>query len=80
LVFRFGQGIQGTRTQARSGSLDHAEWLGLLLKYEWTLRRQKQLETRARIAKLRHSASVEDVNYQTPRGLDPCAIPQTRGL
>ena len=44
--------------------LDHAEWLGLLLEYELTLRRQKQFETRARVAKLRHSASVEDVNYQ----------------
>jgi DNA replication protein DnaC len=30
----------------------------------------KQFETRARVAKLRHSASVEDVNYQTSRGLD----------
>ena len=35
-------------------SLDHAEWLGLLLEYELTLRRQKQFETRARVAKLRH--------------------------
>ena len=51
-------------------SLDHAEWLGLLLEYELTLRRQKQFETRARVAKLRHPASVEDVNYQSPRGLD----------
>ena len=51
-------------------SLDHAEWLGLLLEYELTLRRQKQFETRARVAKLRHAASVEDVNYQSPRGLD----------
>ena len=51
-------------------SLEHAEWLGLLLEYELTLRRQKQFETRARVAKLRHSASVEDVNHQTPRGLD----------
>jgi DNA replication protein DnaC len=56
------------RPDARS--LDHAEWLGLLLDYELTPRRQKQFETRARVAKLRHSASVEDVNYQTSRGLD----------
>src|SRR5271167_4199172 len=34
------------RPEARS--LDHAEWLGLLLEYELTLRRQKQFETRAR--------------------------------
>ena len=51
-------------------SLDHAEWLGLLLEYELTLRRQKQFETRARVARLRHPASIEDVNYQSPRGLD----------
>ena len=56
------------RTEARG--LDHAEWLGLLLEYETTLRRQKQFETRARAARLRHHASVEDVNYQIPRGLD----------
>jgi len=42
----------------------------LLLEYETTLRRQKQFETRARAARLRHQASVEDVNYQIPRGLD----------
>jgi hypothetical protein len=36
--------------------LDHAEWLGLLLEYETTLRRQKQFEARARAAKLRHGA------------------------
>lgn len=45
-------------------------WLGLLLEYELTLRRQKQFETRAKVAKLRHPASVEDVNYQSHRGLD----------
>ena len=67
---RLGQRVQGTRTQSRSRGLDHAEWLGLLLEYELTLRRQKQFETRARVASLRHPASVEDVNYQIPRGLD----------
>jgi DNA replication protein DnaC len=50
--------------------LDHAEWLGLLLEYELTLRRQKQFETGARAAKLRHPASVEDINYHESRGLD----------
>ena len=50
--------------------LDHAEWLGLILEYETTLRRQKRFETRTRAARLRHPASVEDVDYQSPRGLD----------
>jgi IstB-like ATP binding protein len=41
-----------------------------LLRVVRTLRRQKQFETRAGVARLRHPASVEDVNYQSPRGLD----------
>ena len=60
------------KTEARG--LDHAEWLGLLLEYEMTLRRQKQFETRARVARLRHQASVEDVNYQIRAGsIAPCS-------
>ena len=64
------KGFEDLEHNAEARGLDHAEWLGLLLEYELTLRRQKQFETRARVAKLRHPASVEDVNYQSPRGLD----------
>ena len=35
-----------------------------------TLRQQKRFEARARTAKLRHAATVEDVDYRTARGLD----------
>ena len=51
-------------------SLEHVEWLGLLLEHEVTLRRQKRFETRARAARLRHPASIEDVDYRAQRGLD----------
>ncbi len=64
------KGFRELERRPEARGLDHAEWLGLLLEYELTPRRQKQFETRARVAKLRHSASVEDVDYQTPRGLD----------
>jgi len=64
------KGFRELEHKPEARGLDHAEWLGLLIEYETTLRRQKQFETRARVAKLRHSASVEDVDYQTPRGLD----------
>ena len=60
--------------------LDHAEWLGLLLEYELTLRRQKQFETGARAAKLRHPASVEDINYHESRGLDRALFLKLTGL
>src|ERR1019366_606187 len=64
------KGFKELEHKAEARGLDHAEWLGLLLEYELTLRRQKQFETRARAARLRHAAAVEDVDYQTPRGLD----------
>jgi DNA replication protein DnaC len=51
-------------------SLDHAEWLALLIEHEATLRRQKRFEMRARAAHLRQQASIEDVDYRSPRGLD----------
>src|ERR1700728_3770614 len=69
-LYGLAKGFKELEHKPEARSLDHAEWLGLLLEYELTLRRQKQFETRARAAKLRHSASVEDVNYQKPRGLD----------
>jgi DNA replication protein DnaC len=51
-------------------ALEHPEWLALLLEHEMTLRRQKRFEARARTARLRHAASVEDVDYRAARGLD----------
>jgi DNA replication protein DnaC len=51
-------------------SLEHAEWLGLLLEHEATLRRQKRFEIRSRAARLRQTASIEDVDYRAARGLD----------
>ena len=64
------KGFKELEHKSETRGLDHAEWLGLLLEYEMTLRRQKRFETRARTARLRHPASVEDVDYQSPRGLD----------
>ena len=69
-LYGLAKGFKELQHKPEARGLDHAEWLGLLLEYELTLRRQKQFETRARVAKLRHPASVEDVNYQSPRGLD----------
>ena len=53
-----------------SRELSFLEWLGLLLEYEQTWRRQKRFEMRARVARLRQAASVEDVDYHAARGLD----------
>jgi DNA replication protein DnaC len=40
------------------------------VEQEATFRQQRRFAARARTAKLRHAATVEDVDYRTPRGLD----------
>lgn len=64
------KGFRDLAANTGSRELDHAEWLGLLLEQEVTLRRQKRFEARTRTAKLRQAASMEDVNYKAARGLD----------
>ena len=53
-----------------SQALSVAERLGLLVDREMTLRSDRRLTTRLRQAKLRLSASIEDIDYRHPRGLD----------
>ena len=50
--------------------LSFEERLGLLVDAEWTRREQRKLHRRLQVAKLRYPASLEDVDFQTPRGLD----------
>jgi DNA replication protein DnaC len=64
------KGFKDLDGQPEARDLEHAEWLALLLEQEKTLRQQKRFEARARAAKLRHAASVEDVDYRATRGLD----------
>ena len=51
----------------QSADLSHAEWLGLLLDREVTERYERRLRARLRYARLRHQASVEDVDYRAGR-------------
>jgi DNA replication protein DnaC len=53
-----------------ANGLRRHEWLGLLLDREASWRRDKRLSARLRAARLRQQASIEDVDYRSPRGLD----------
>src|SRR5689334_12724916 len=59
-----------------TAALTHVDWLGLLVDRELTHRRDKRLAARLRYARLRQPASVEDVDYRAPRGLDRRSVPQ----
>jgi DNA replication protein DnaC len=63
-------GFRELSQNPEAGSLQHGEWLAILLEHEATVRRQKRFEARARTARLRHAASVEDIDYHAQRGLD----------
>jgi DNA replication protein DnaC len=57
------------------GSAEHAKLpfddrLGLLVDAEWIAREQRKLTKRLHAAKLRYAASIEDVDFKHPRGLD----------
>ena len=64
------KGFRELAANPESRALEHAEWLGLLVEQEATLRQQRRFAARARTAKLRHAATIEDVDYRTQRGLD----------
>jgi len=55
---------------AEYARLDFDERLGLLVDAEWLAREQRKLTKRLRAAKLRYPASIEDVDFKHPRGLD----------
>jgi len=59
-------------TLSRSGEtqLSFAERFGLLVDREWTRREENRLARRLKSARLRLPASVEEVDFSAPRGLD----------
>jgi DNA replication protein DnaC len=57
------------RGSSAHAALNFEDRFGLLVETEWTAREQRRLMQRLRQAKLRHPASLEDVDFTTPRGL-----------
>jgi len=57
------------RGGSQYAELSFEDRLGLLVEAEWTAREQRRLTQRLRHAKLRYPASLEDIDFSTPRGL-----------
>ncbi len=62
--------FQELDTQSEARGLEHGEWLAILLEREATMRQQKRFEARARAAKLRHDAQIENADFRAACGLD----------
>lgn len=50
--------------------LSFEERVGLLIDTEWTARENRKLARRLRAAKMRHAASLENIDFKTPRALN----------
>jgi len=50
--------------------LSFAERFGLLVERQWTAREEGRLARRMKAAQLRMEASVEEIDFRSPRGLD----------
>ena len=66
LVAAFGTQLSSSEYD----ELSFEERVGLLVDAEWTDRERRKLSRRLKAAKLRYPASLENVNFQAPRGLN----------
>jgi DNA replication protein DnaC len=62
------QAFEQQRGSAAHAELAFEDRFGLLVDAEWTAREQRRLTQRLRNARLRYAASLEDVDFTTPRG------------
>jgi DNA replication protein DnaC len=69
-LFGMAKAFDEIAASDQAAQLSFPEWLGLLLDREASYRHDKTLVRRLRYARLRQQATVEDVDYRTPRGLD----------
>lgn len=61
---------------AEIGALDFEDRLGLLVDREMTERASRMATSRLRRARLKQSASAEDIDFRAPRGLDRALFQQ----
>jgi DNA replication protein DnaC len=64
------QAFQEQQQDTNIHTLSFEERLGLLIDRQWNWRQNRALERRLRDGRLQGPASVEDIDYRTPRGLD----------
>lgn len=71
------QALQEQLRQPDMASLSFEERVAVLVDAQWIWRQNRAMTTRLAQAKLKHAASMEEINYRHPRQLDRT---QVRGL
>jgi len=65
-----GEQLQNPEVQ----SLPFEDRLGLLVDREWDVRESRGLTRRLQVARLKQQATVEDIDFRTPRDLDKAGL------
>src|SRR6267143_6039862 len=73
-LFGMALGLREQLEQSQYLSLSFEERFGLLVDREAEARDSRRLALRLKAAKLRQEASVEDIDFRSPRGLDKTVI------
>jgi DNA replication protein DnaC len=69
-LFALADALQRQLRSSQYAALSFEERLGLLVDTECTAREQQALARRLRSARLRYPASIENIDFETPRGLN----------
>jgi DNA replication protein DnaC len=73
-LFGMAMGVREQLESTQYANLSFDERLGVLVDREAEVRDSRRLALRLRAAKLRQEATVEDIDFRTPRGLDRSVI------
>lgn len=73
-LFGMAKALREQLQNQKATALSFEERLGLLVDREMTERENRRLVTRLKVAKLRVSASIEDIDFRQPRGLDKSLV------
>lgn len=73
-LFAMAQGLEEQRQSRQYDTLGFEERLALLVDREATVRDNHRLQLCLKKAKLRQNATIEDMDYRHPRGLDKATV------
>src|ERR671923_1890703 len=73
-LFGMAMGVREQLESTQYVNLSFEERLGVLVDREAEVRDSRRLALRLKAAKLRQEATVEDIDFRTPRGLDKTVI------
>jgi IstB-like ATP binding protein len=69
-LFGMAMGVREQSESTQYANLSFEERLGVLVDREAEVRDSRRLTLRLKAAKLRQEATVEDIDFRSPRGLD----------